>query len=132
MTRSILSLCLCCLLSFVAYPQETSAWTSLFDGKSLNGWKKVAGNADYQVENGAIVGITVDKESNTFLISEKEYADFILEMEVKLEDTTLNSGIQFRSHFDPQGFEGDSRSIRGYGNDLCHAPVIPVRSSHSA
>src|SRR3954464_13984435 len=76
-----------------------SGWTSLLDGKTLNGWKKLGGTADYKIENGMIVGSTVVNSQNTFLCTEKEYGDFILELEVKLDDTTSNSGVQLRSHF---------------------------------
>ena len=89
--------------SSVFAQSSKNGWTNLFDGKSLNGWKKLAGTADYQVSNGAIVGTTVPNSPNTFLVTEKEYGDFVLELEVMIEDTTSNSGIQFRSHFDPQG-----------------------------
>ena len=77
-----------------AQPQEniSPGWVNLFDGKTLNGWKILAGTAKYQVEGDAIVGITVPKSRNTFLVAEKLYGDFILEMEVKLQDTTINSG----------------------------------------
>src|SRR5579862_2284811 len=78
----------------------------LFDGKTLNGWKKVAGTADYKVEDGNIVGTTVVNSGNTFLVTEKEFGDFILELDIKVDDTTSNSGVQLRSHFDPNGHEG--------------------------
>ncbi|HVW97035.1 MAG TPA: DUF1080 domain-containing protein [Mucilaginibacter sp.] len=78
----------------------------LFDGKTLNGWKRLAGTADYKVENGAIVGTTVLNSGNTFLVTEKEYGDFILEMDVKIESKLSNSGIQTRSHYNPQGHDG--------------------------
>ena len=76
---------------------QGKVWTNLFDGKSLNGWKKVAGNADYKIDDGAILGTTVINSPNTFLITEKKYGDFVLELEVRINDTTANSGIQFRS-----------------------------------
>src|SRR5438105_1257521 len=83
-----------------------TGWTSLFDGKTLTGWKKLAGTADYKVEDGAIVGTTVTNSGNTFLATEKEFGDFILEMDVKINDTTSNSGVQSRSHYNPAGHEG--------------------------
>ena len=86
-----------------AYAQSTP---SLFDGKTLKGWKRLAGTADYKVENGAIVGTTVLNSGNTFLITEKEYGDFILEMDTKIESPLSNSGVQTRSHYDPAGNGG--------------------------
>ena len=94
-----------------------SGWVDLFDGKSLNGWKKVAGDAEYKIEDGAIAGVTVANTPNTFLITEQEYGDFALELEVKIMDTTSNSGIQFRSHFDPAGNDGKGK-VFGYQYEL--------------
>jgi len=81
-------------------PPPAAGWQSLFDGKTLTGWKRLAGTADYKVENGAIVGTTVAGSGNTFLVTEKEYGDFDLELDVKIDDPTNNSGVQTRSHFD--------------------------------
>lgn len=103
---------------FVFYGQDNkTGWTDLFDGKSLKGWKKLAGTADYAVENGMIVGTTVPHSPNTFLVTEKEYGDFVLELEVKIDDSTSNSGIQFRSHFDPNGNSGKGK-VYGYQYEL--------------
>ena len=96
-------------LSFAApRPPATKpadAWQSLFDGKTLNGWKRVAGTADYKVENGAIVGTTVMNSGNTFLVTNKEYGDFLLELDAMIESPVSNSGVQTRSHFDTPGHE---------------------------
>jgi len=68
----------------------------LFNGKDLNGWKQLNGKAEYKVENNEIIGISVPDEPNSFLCTEQDYRDFILELEVNV-DPPLNSGIQFRS-----------------------------------
>ncbi len=116
--HSFVCIFLFCSVSLISAAQKTApGYTSLFDGKTLNGWKKVAGTADYKVENGMIVGSTVTSSPNTFLISDKEYGDFVLELEVKIEDTTSNSGIQFRSHYDPAGHEGKGK-VFGYQYEL--------------
>jgi len=98
------------LLQFVvAQAQNTGGFVSLFDGKTFNGWKKITGTADYKIEDGMIVGTTVLSSPNTFLVTKKEYGDFILELEVKIEDTTANSGIQIRSHFDAAANNGKGK-----------------------
>ena len=79
-----------------AAPQEEERWTSLFDGETLNGWSVHSGSAKYRVEDGAIVGTTVKGSPNTFLCTDRQYGDFILEFEVYL-DPRLNSGVQIRS-----------------------------------
>jgi hypothetical protein len=69
----------------------------LFDGKTLNGWMQKGGKALYSVADGCVVGKTVLKEPNSFLCTDKDYGDFILEYEFKV-DPRLNSGVQIRSH----------------------------------
>jgi hypothetical protein len=104
---AVLPLLFLIIINVAAHAQKSNAgWISLFDGKTLHGWKRLAGTADYKVENGAIVGTTVTNSGNTFLVTEKEFGDFILEMEVKIADTTSNSGVQVRSHYNPAGHEG--------------------------
>jgi len=72
----------------------------LFNGKNLLGWKPLGGTATYTVNNGMIVGTTVMGSGNTFLTTEKEYGDCIIELDIMIEDTSNNSGVQTRSHFD--------------------------------
>jgi hypothetical protein len=69
----------------------------LFDGKTLKGWTQCNGTAKYTVEDGAIVGTTVEGSPNSFLCTEREYGDFLLEFETRT-DPALNSGVQIRSH----------------------------------
>ena len=82
---------LCCVMTLFG-----QTWEPLFNGKNLNGWKRLNGKAEYKVENGAIVGYTKINTPNTFLVTKKNYGDFILELEFKVDDS-MNSGIQFRS-----------------------------------
>ena len=103
------------LFGFYAHAQD--GWKSLFDGQSLKGWKRLSGTADYKVENGNIVGTTVLNSGNTFLVTDAEFADFILEMDVKMEDTTSNSGIQVRSHYNLKGRDGKGL-VYGYQFEL--------------
>ena len=74
-----------------------SGWINLFDGKSLDGWSVHSGFAKYRVEDGCIVGTAVKGSPNTFLCTDREFRNFILEFEVNLKDPELNSGVQFRS-----------------------------------
>jgi len=71
-------------------------WVPLFDGKTLDGWKREGGFATYKVEDGAIVGTTAVGSPNTFLCK-GDFKDFVLELDVKC-DPALNSGVQVRSH----------------------------------
>lgn len=83
---------------------QDSAPKPLFDGKTLDGWKVESGKAEYRVEDGAIVGKTVEGAGNTFLCK-GPFRDFVLELDVKC-DPSLNSGVQVRSHLYEAGSEG--------------------------
>jgi len=99
-------------LTFSVFAQRKNAGQgqSLFNGKNLQGWKQLNGKAKYEVKNGEIVGTTVSGEPNSFLVTEKEYGNFILELELKL-DAPMNSGIQFRSLSTPDYQQG---RVHGY------------------
>ena len=93
------------MLSLITTCAAAGEWMDLFDGETLNGWSIHSGYANYRVEDGAIVGTAVKDSPNTFLCTDKEYGDFILEFEVKC-DPKLNSGVQVRSQIakDPMFF----------------------------
>ncbi|MBE0676272.1 MAG: DUF1080 domain-containing protein [Bacteroidales bacterium] len=76
---------------------NNSDWQPLFNEKDFEGFVQLNGNAQYLVENGEMVGISTAGTPNSFMCTEKEYSDFILEFEVKI-DSMLNSGVQIRSH----------------------------------
>ncbi len=102
----------------------------IFNGTNLNGWVQRGGKAQYAVADGVIVGTTVKGTGNSFLCTEKEYGDFILELEVKA-DKELNSGVQIRSHcYDKETtYDFGARSIKipagrvhGYQVEVDHNP----------
>lgn len=75
---------------------EEKGWVSLFDGKSLTGWVQKNGKASYEAKDGTILGTSAKNSENSFLCTEKNYGDFELEFEVKVDDA-LNSGVMIRS-----------------------------------
>lgn len=100
--------------SLQAAANVEEGWVELFNGKDLSGWKQVNGTAPYKVENGVIVGTTVPDSPNSFLATEKEYGDYVLEFEFMLNND-INSGVQFRSVSDPGIKEG---RVHGYQFEL--------------
>lgn len=81
-------------------------WTELFNGNDLSGWKVVAGTAPFEVVGDEIIGTSVAGSPNTFLITEATYGDFILELDLKIEDITSNSGVMARGQYDPAARDG--------------------------
>jgi hypothetical protein len=92
-------------------------WVKLFDGTTLTGWKQLTGTARFEVVQGAIMGVSVPNSPNSFLVTETEYGDFDLEFEFMTGDTSANSGVQFRSHFDPAANNGKGKVV-GYQFEL--------------
>lgn len=97
--------------SFAQKESRTNArWINLFDGKTLKGFKQLGGKALYEVKNGEIVGTTVKDTPNSFLVTEQDYGDFILELELNVAEG-MNSGVQFRSLSKPDYQNG---RVHGY------------------
>lgn len=100
--------------------QGKDGFRSLFDGKTLQGWTQKNGTATYRVEDGVIVGKTSDGSPNSFLCTDKEYGDFELRFEVKVDDQ-LNSGVQIRS-----------KSIPEKNNGRVHGPQVEIATNGTA
>jgi hypothetical protein len=96
---------------------QSQKWQNLFNGKDLSGWKQLNGQAKYEVVNGEIVGTTVSNQPNSFLTTEKNYGDFILELELWLYPY-MNSGLQIRS---------DSKA--DYSNGRVHGYQVEIDPS---
>ncbi len=115
--KRFLAMAILCLLTLPA-AADKDGWKDLFNGKNLKGWKILNGSAEYHVEDGVIVGVSKLKTRNTFLATKKDYSDFILEYEVKMEDG-LNSGVQIRSLSRKDYYEG---AVHGYQVELDASP----------
>jgi len=81
-------------------PPEKSGFAPMFNGRDLSGWVQRGGHARFDVEDGAIVGVSDPNAADSFLSTAKEYADFTLQLEFKIDDG-LNSGVQIRSQSFP-------------------------------
>jgi len=106
------------LILFIAFSslsaQNNADWVNLFNGKDLSGWIQRGGTAKYTIENETIVGTTVPNSPNSFLCTAMDYSDFILELELFV-DTSMNSGIQFRSLTKPEYQNG---RVHGYQMEI--------------
>lgn len=99
-----------CTVQLSFAQKSKDGWESLFNGKDLTGWKQLNGKAKYEVKDGVIVGTSTLNTPNSFLTTEKNYGDFILELDVMV-DNKLNSGIQIRSLSTPEYNNG---RVHGY------------------
>ena len=71
-------------------------WTLLFDGKTLDGWKKSNGelvsDKGWKIENGCITAVKGGKGGD--IITAGEYSDFELTLDFNIE-SGCNSGIKY-------------------------------------
>lgn len=96
---------------------DGEGWTSIFNGKNLDGWTQRNGTATYRVKDGAVVGKTAQGSPNSFLCTKKDYGDFELTFEVQV-DEGLNSGVQIRS-----------LSKSDFKNGRVHGPQVEIESA---
>ena len=132
-----------------AAPKANPNKVEIFNGKDLTGFKKLGGEAAYAVSpEGHLVGTSTLNTPNTFLATDKDYGNFVLEYDFK-NDPRLNSGVQFRSHAEakevnyktPEGkaakvldqmTDGDVRTILGMMNDRQAAAILTSMSASRA
>ena len=91
---------------------------TLFDGETLAGWTGEDGLWSVEtVENvPTIVGVSEGLDHNTFLTTDRTFADFDLTFEMKLTPNEANSGIQFRSErLAGEDAEEDAGEAGGHG-----------------
>ncbi|WP_286177276.1 3-keto-disaccharide hydrolase [Rhodopirellula sp. JC639] len=119
-TIALVAVLMCCGTSFA------DDWVTLFDGKSLDGWKPSRDNTQFALTDSVIIGTSSGQTQ--FLHTVEEYGDFELELEVKLHDTDLNSGIQIRTKLTRTNDAGKVRpSVHGPQVDIGKSPG---RSGH--
>ncbi|MPZ16615.1 MAG: DUF1080 domain-containing protein [Luteitalea sp.] len=106
-------------------PIGSSEWIELFDGSSLDGWVHMNGAHNFTVEDGAIVGRTVEGSAamNSFLCSLREFDDFELELETAIDRIT-NSGIQIRTQVRP--IKGTGRAFESAAGRV-NGPQVEIR-----
>ncbi len=87
---------------------KETAWHSLFDGKTLNGWSVKCKPQDkdkkiWRVEKSEIVANSTNYDDHDYvwLVSNRKYTNFILRLRFKVNrDCAGNSGIQIWSRYD--------------------------------
>jgi len=73
-------------------------YTPLFNRTDLSGWRNPYSYGDAKVVDGEI---HLNANNKFFLVTEKEYSNFRLSVEIHLPEGNANSGVMFRCHVDP-------------------------------
>jgi hypothetical protein len=85
------------LLVAAADAEETVETRSIFNGKDLSGWK-VPKNNIWWMANGGLLKVTSGpKKKGSTLWTDKDYADFVVELEFKMGEGTVDSGVFLRN-----------------------------------
>jgi hypothetical protein len=121
-------------LSPPASGQSGEGWTSLFDGKSLDGWDQV-GETNWRIEDGAIVADKRTSKDTAHLVSKQKYKDFQVYVEFWASDDA-NSGVYLRcqdpakitdkSCYEANIFDQRSDPSYGTGGIVHFAEVNPM------
>jgi hypothetical protein len=136
MTRAITAFSLVCLLVVASCaappaPEPEVEWTSLFDGRSLDGWKASENADSFTVADGAI---TCDgPRSHLFYVGPVENAvfeNFELETEV-LARAGANSGVYFHSAFQEEGWPEQGFEIQVNNSQVRHGDYLEMKKTAS-
>ena len=86
-------------------------WISLFDGKTLNGWKESEGPS-FSIEDGAIK--VAGKRSHLYYdgpVNNHDFKNFELKMQVMTKPGS-NSGVYFHTAFQQKGFPDNGFEVQ--------------------
>jgi hypothetical protein len=115
---SAFALCAIVLFAIAAAPSPADdGWISMFDGKTLNGWKANERPESWTVRDGAITG---DGEASHLFWMERECENCEFKADFKISKGG-NSGMYFRTAFGP-GFP------KGYEAQVNSSHTDPVRT----
>ncbi len=102
-----------CLFVFAGFKlNQTDGWISLFDGKSLNGWKVGDNASTFSVENGTI--IAHGKTAHLFYVGDvknHDFKDFEFKADVMTEPGS-NSGIYFHTAYQESGWPAKGYEVQ--------------------
>ncbi|WP_260599530.1 3-keto-disaccharide hydrolase [Sphingomonas endolithica] len=94
--------------------QAQAPWRDVTPKSGLTGWRATGGKATYEFDNGELVGRAATGDTNSWLVSDAQYGDFILEFDAKT-DPTLNSGVMIRGQSRPDYRNG---VVHGYQAEI--------------
>lgn len=106
--KLILALTLLALAPGLFALAQGGEWMKIFDGKTMNGWRRMAvhgGNGGiWAVENGALVADQEPDHKGGLLGTEKKYSDYEIELEF-MADKPVDTGLFLRTRDDGMGYQ---------------------------
>lgn len=128
--RSLVILCLALMLvSPLAAAGDEDGFVALFDGKSFNGWTLLGKTGEgYLVQDGMIV---CPPKGGGNLFTEREYADFNLRFEFRLEAGS-NNGLAIRAPLSDRNIAYDGIELQIIDNTAARYKDIQPWQKHGS
>jgi Domain of Unknown Function (DUF1080) len=107
----------------IASGADDAGFVSLFDGKTLNGWKLVGGHGPgYVVRDGKIV---CPAEGGGNLFTEREFGNFVFRFEFRLT-AGANNGVGVRAPYEGDAaYQGMEIQILDDGDEMYKGKIRP-------
>ncbi len=102
--------CLCLSSALAEQTPDADGFMPLFDGKTTEGWHNPYKWGKVEVVDGEI---HLTAEQKFFLVTDKQYTDFVFEGDVHLPKGQANSGFMFRAHAEPNKVFGYQSEVDG-------------------
>jgi len=122
---------ICLAVILVGNLAQADEWQSLFDGKSLDGWKVSEHPASFSVADGTIV--CHGPRAHAFFIGptgQANFKNFELEAEVKASPGA-NSGIFFHTKFQETGFPKQGYEVQVDNTQPAHGDYYEFKKTGS-
>jgi hypothetical protein len=107
MKTTMVLLCLT-MMPIVSGGSVAQNWVTLFDGKSMKGWRLMAVHGGrggiWVVEKGALVADQDKDHTGGLVATEKKYSDFEIELEFQA-DFPVDTGLFLRTREDGMGYQ---------------------------
>lgn len=107
-------------LSIVSPLRADESFTPIFNGRDLSGWKAPGNNIWWLVEDGVLQARSGPEQKGSILWTEKEYENFIVELDFRFGEGVVDSGVHLRNEDQIQ--IGISGSLK---RDMTASPYIP-------
>lgn len=105
-------------LTAAAAAKDSAPWQDITPKPGLGGWRSTGGAATYDVVDGELVGRAMVGKTNSWLVSDARYGDYIMEFDAKT-DPLLNSGVMVRGQSRPDYRNG---VVHGYQAEIDPSP----------
>jgi hypothetical protein len=116
-------------------PSGGTEFVSLYDGDPLDDayWHQKNGQASYEARDGGVIaGISSSSGGNSFLCSYEMFDEFELRLELNVDPTGINSGIQFQSNTSQskQDVHGPQVEVELTGSVIDNVHIPPGESGY--